>query len=44
MSVAENIFLGREPCNGMGVIDKKQMLTQTRKLLGDLNLDIDPLR
>ena len=42
MSVAENIFLGREPCNGMGVIDKKQMLTQTRKLLGDLNLDIDP--
>lgn len=42
MSVAENIFLGREPCNRMHVIDKKQMLTQTRKLLADLNLDIDP--
>lgn len=42
MSVAENIFLGREPCNRMGVIEKKQMLTQTRKLLADLNLDIDP--
>jgi len=42
MSVAENIFLGREPGNRMGVIDKKQMLTQTRKLLSDLNLDIDP--
>ncbi len=42
MSVAENIFLGREPANRMGVIDKKQMMAQTRKLLADLNLDINP--
>jgi inositol transport system ATP-binding protein len=42
MNVAENIFLGREPGNRLGVIDKKRMQAQTRKLLTDLNLDIDP--
>lgn len=42
MSVAENIFLGREPGNRLGVIDKKKMVAQTRKLLADLNLDINP--
>ncbi|MCI0521947.1 MAG: sugar ABC transporter ATP-binding protein [Chloroflexi bacterium] len=42
MTVAENIFLGREPLNRMGLIDKKLMIANTRKLLERLEINVDP--
>jgi len=42
MSVAENIFLGREPKNYFGFVDYGHMNKTTRQLLGKLNLDIAP--
>lgn len=41
MSVAENIFLGREPVKH-GFIDYRQMYRQTEELLGNLNIDLNP--
>ena len=42
MTVAENIYLGREPVNRLGLIDKRRMITNTRQLLDRLELAIDP--
>lgn len=42
MTVAENIFLGREPLGRFGLIDKKKMIANTRALLERLEIDIDP--
>lgn len=42
LSVAENIFLGREITNMFEMVDKKQMNKQTSVLLDRLNLHIDP--
>jgi ribose transport system ATP-binding protein len=42
LSVAENIFLGREITNTLGIIDKKQMNEETKQLLSKLNLAISP--
>ncbi|MDD2957130.1 MAG: sugar ABC transporter ATP-binding protein [Lachnospiraceae bacterium] len=41
MTVAENLFLGKEPSRH-GIIDKKKMNLETEKLLGRLNCDIKP--
>jgi inositol transport system ATP-binding protein len=41
MSVAENIYLGREP-GRMGFIDYKQLYKQTSELLSEFNLNINP--
>jgi len=41
MSVAENIFLGREP-RKFGVIRWEELFRRARKLLNDLHLSIDP--
>lgn len=41
MSVAENIYLGREPVR-MGFIDYKKLYKQTSELLNELNLNINP--
>ncbi len=43
-SVMENIWLGREPSFGsIGfLVDHKKMFAQTRQLLADLELDLDP--
>jgi len=41
MSVAENIFLGREP-RKFGVIRWAELFRRARKLLSDLHLPIDP--
>ena len=30
LSITENMFLGRERCNGMGMLDKKEMARETR--------------
>lgn len=41
MSIAENIFLGREP-RKWGVIRSDELYRQARKLLDDVHLPIDP--
>lgn len=41
LSVAENIFLGREPLNRLGLIDYHRMHREARKLLERLHTDID---
>src|SRR5712692_8905129 len=42
LSVAENIFLGREP-RRFGVINWEKLYSRAQKLLNDLHLAIDPL-
>jgi inositol transport system ATP-binding protein len=41
MTVAENVFLGREPVR-MGLIDHRKLYKQTKELLEKLNISIDP--
>ncbi len=41
MSVAENIYLGREPMNGF-IVNKDKMNNDAKKLLVDYNLDFEP--
>ena len=41
LTVAQNIFIGREPKKGIRVDDKK-MIEDSRKLFKELNIDIDP--
>ena len=42
LSVAENIFLGREP-RRFGIINWEEIYSRAQKLLDDLHLGIDPL-
>ena len=42
LSVAENVFLGREFISRLGLIDYKRMYGETRKLLERLDLHINP--
>jgi len=42
MTVAENIFLGREPLNRFGLVDKRRMIADTKALLNRLEINIDP--
>src|SRR6266480_2428666 len=42
LSVAENIFLGREP-RRFGIINWEKLYSRAQKLLSDLHLGIDPL-
>jgi ribose transport system ATP-binding protein len=42
LSVAENVFLGREFINRFGLIDYKRMYSETKKLLERLDLHINP--
>jgi ABC-type sugar transport system ATPase subunit len=42
MSVMENIFLGREPLTKTGSVDYKKMYDDSRKLLKELGVDLDP--
>jgi inositol transport system ATP-binding protein len=43
MSVAENLYLGREPTRH-GLIDWKRLHAAARRVLADLGLDVDPTR
>ena len=43
MSVAQNIFLGREP-RRMGLIDRRRIVTEARQLFNDLDFSIDVRR
>ncbi len=42
LSVAENVFLGREPLTPLGLIDYGRMYRDARTLLAQLELDVDP--
>jgi len=42
MSVMENIFLGREPKTKSGAVDFKKMYNESKALLKELGLDLDP--
>ena len=41
LTVAQNIFIGREPMKG-GLIDDAKMIEESRRLFEMLNIDIDP--
>jgi inositol transport system ATP-binding protein len=44
MTVAENIFLGREPLkNRIGWVDHKKLYEQTQELFDELDIAIDPM-
>ena len=43
MTISENIFLGREKCRGPW-LNKKEMITESRRLLDEIGLDIDVTR
>ncbi|WP_253250515.1 ATP-binding cassette domain-containing protein, partial [Arthrobacter globiformis] len=42
LTVAQNILLGREPRTSLGFIDERRMISQARKILAELNVDLDP--
>jgi ribose transport system ATP-binding protein len=44
MTVAENIFLGREPLamRALSIVDRKALVRQTRDVLDSLDLQLDP--
>jgi ribose transport system ATP-binding protein len=42
LSVAENIFLGRQPIGRLGIVDHRRMHLEARRLLGTLGVTIDP--
>ncbi|MBA2518270.1 MAG: sugar ABC transporter ATP-binding protein [Chloroflexia bacterium] len=44
LTVAENIFLGREPRTAAGLLDTRHLERETRQLLDRLNLPIPPNR
>lgn len=44
LSVAENIYMGRQPTNRVGRIDRKTMRTEARKIFDRLGVRIDPDR
>jgi methyl-galactoside transport system ATP-binding protein/inositol transport system ATP-binding protein len=40
--IMENIWLGREPLNNLGLVDHKKMYAMTKDLLGEINCHEDP--
>lgn len=42
LSVAENIYAGRQPSNSLGIIKRGPMIEGARQILKDLEVDIDP--
>ena len=42
LTIAENIFLSREITHGMGWLNRKAMQASTRRLLGSLDMHLDP--
>jgi ribose transport system ATP-binding protein len=42
LSVAENIFLGREPKTRLGMVDLRTMIRETGRLLDRTGVDLDP--
>jgi ribose transport system ATP-binding protein len=44
LSIAENIFLGREPRTRLRTLDRRRMTQETRNLLRRMGIDLDPGR
>jgi ABC-type sugar transport system ATPase subunit len=44
LSIAENIYLGREPRTPWGTLDRRRMIAWSRQLLLRLDLTVDPRR
>lgn len=44
LSIAENIFLAREPLNRLGFVDRARMNREARELLAGIGMTIDPRR
>jgi ribose transport system ATP-binding protein len=44
LSIAENIFLGREPRTSVGALDRGRMRREAAKLLAELDLELPPSR
>ncbi|MBN9072898.1 MAG: sugar ABC transporter ATP-binding protein [Rhizobiales bacterium] len=42
LSVAENLFLGHEPRNALGLMDRARMNRESRRILEDVGLDLNP--
>jgi ribose transport system ATP-binding protein len=42
MTVYENVYLGRELTNSLGVLNRAEMIKNTKKVLEKLNINIDP--
>jgi len=42
MTVAENIWIGREPVNALGLVDHAKLNSDTRALFGRLRIDVAP--
>jgi ribose transport system ATP-binding protein/rhamnose transport system ATP-binding protein len=42
LTVAENVYAGRQPTDRLGVIQRRPMIERTRSILKDLEVDIDP--
>ena len=44
LSIAHNIYLGREPRNRWGLIDHSRLYADAARVLADLQVDLDPRR
>jgi galactofuranose transport system ATP-binding protein len=44
LSVAENLFLGHEPTNRLGLIDRRRMHRRAREILAGYGIDVDVRR
>lgn len=42
LTIAENIFLGREPVNALGKIDYAKMKADTARLFSELSMEVNP--
>lgn len=42
LTVAENIFLAREPKNAIGILNDKKSIARTREILKEMEIDINP--
>ncbi|WDR03555.1 sugar ABC transporter ATP-binding protein [Devosia algicola] len=42
LSIAENIFAGRQPIGRFNVVDRREMVRRTRELLNQLGVSLDP--
>jgi len=42
LTVEENIWLGREPANGLGIVDSREVTRRSQELLVTLGVELDP--
>ncbi len=42
LSIAENIFAGRQPIGRFGFVDRAAMIEESRKLLAEVGMEVDP--